>query len=105
MAPSKWPKADIAKLEAEAIKASRSAQVKEKLAQETALAAGDTGAEFDAFIKTEQTHWKAVIARAQIKPDGVWSPAGSAKLALIVSAIIFIAICASTAWANSTFHH
>ena len=55
MAPSKWPKANIAKLEAAAIKASRSAQVKEKLAQETALAVGGTGAEFDAFIKTEQT--------------------------------------------------
>lgn len=70
MAPSKWPKAHIAKLEAEAIKASRSAQVKEKLAQESALAVGSTGAEFDAFIKSEQTRWKAVIARAQIKPDG-----------------------------------
>jgi len=70
MAPSKWPKAHIARLEAEAIKASRSAQVKEKLAQETALAVGNTGAEFDAFIRAEQTRWKAVIARAQIKPDG-----------------------------------
>ena len=70
MAPSKWPKANIAKLEAEAIKASRSDQVKEKLGQETALAVGSTGAEFDAFIRTEQTRWKAVIARAQIKPDG-----------------------------------
>ena len=71
MAPSKWPKANIAKLETEAIKASRSAQVKDKLSQETALAVGSTGAEFDDFIRTEQTRWKAVIARAQIKPDGV----------------------------------
>lgn len=70
MAPSKWPKAHIDKLETEAIKASRSAQVREKLSQETALAVGSTGAEFDAFIKTEQARWKAVIARAQIKPDG-----------------------------------
>ena len=70
LAPSKWPKANIAKLEAEAVKASRSAQVKEKLAHETALAIGGTGAEFDAFIKTEQARWKAVVARAQIKPDG-----------------------------------
>jgi tripartite-type tricarboxylate transporter receptor subunit TctC len=44
--------------------------VKEKLAQETALAVGSTGAEFDAFIKSEQARWKPVIARAQIKPDG-----------------------------------
>ena len=70
LAPAKWPKANIARLEAEAIKASRGALVKEKLNQETALAIGSTGAEFDAFIKTEQTRWKAVIARAQIKPDG-----------------------------------
>lgn len=70
LAPSKLPRANIARLEAEAVKASRSAQVKDKLAQETALAIGGTGAEFDAFIKSEQVRWKAVIARAQIKPDG-----------------------------------
>jgi len=70
MAPSKWPKAHIAKLEAEAIKAARGSVVKEKLAQETALAVGNTGAEFDAFIKAEQARWKPVIARAEIKPEG-----------------------------------
>jgi len=70
LAPSKWPKAHIAKLEAEAIKAARGSVVKEKLAQETALAVGNTGAEFDAFIKAEQARWKPVIARAEIKPEG-----------------------------------
>lgn len=70
LAPSKWPKAHIAKLEAEAIKAARGSVVKEKLAQETALAVGNTGAEFDAFIKSEQARWKPVIARAEIKPEG-----------------------------------
>ncbi|MEY4425964.1 MAG: hypothetical protein RL535_262 [Pseudomonadota bacterium] len=70
MTPSKWSKANVAKLEAEAIKATRGAVVKEKLSQETALAVGNTGAEFDAFIKAEQARWKPVIARAQIKPDG-----------------------------------
>ena len=69
MAPSKWPKANIAKLEAEAIKATRSAAVRDKLAADTALAVGNTAAEFDAFIKSEQERWKPVIARAQIKPD------------------------------------
>jgi tripartite-type tricarboxylate transporter receptor subunit TctC len=71
LAPSKWPKPNIAKLETESIKAARSALVKEKLANETALAVGNTGAEFDAFIKVEQARWKAVIARAQIKPEGM----------------------------------
>lgn len=70
MAPSKWPKANVAKLEVDAIKAARSAVVKEKLSHESALAVGNTGAEFDAFIKAEQARWKPVIARAQIKPDG-----------------------------------
>ena len=71
MAPSKWPKANLARIEAESIKAARSSLVKEKLAHETAVAVGNSGAEFDAFIKTEQTRWKQVIARAQIKPEGM----------------------------------
>jgi hypothetical protein len=35
------------------------------------LAIGNTHAEFEAFIKLEQARWKSVIARAQIKPEGV----------------------------------
>jgi tripartite-type tricarboxylate transporter receptor subunit TctC len=70
MAPSKWPKAHVAKLEAEAIKAARGPLVRDKLAQELALAVGNTGIEFDAFIKMEQARWKPVIARAEIKPEG-----------------------------------
>ena len=70
MSPSKWPKANIAKLEAEAIKATRSAAVKDKLAADTALAVGNTSAEFESFIKAEQARWKPVIERAQIKPEG-----------------------------------
>ncbi|HEY8359982.1 MAG TPA: tripartite tricarboxylate transporter substrate binding protein [Ramlibacter sp.] len=70
MAPSKLPQAHIDKLEAEAIKASRSKIVSEKLGQETALAVGSTRAEFATFIRQEQARWKPVIARAQIKPEG-----------------------------------
>lgn len=70
LAPSKWPKAHVAKLEVEAIKAARSTLVKDKLANDTALAVGNTAAEFDAFIKAEQARWKPVIARAQIRPEG-----------------------------------
>ena len=71
LAPAKWPKAHIAKLEAEAIKAARGSLVRDKLSQDTALAVGNTGAEFDSFIKAEQARWKPVIARAQIKPEGI----------------------------------
>ena len=70
MAPSKWPKEHLAKLEAEAIKATRSAAVRDKLSADTALAVGNTALEFDAFIKAEQARWKPVIARAQIRPEG-----------------------------------
>ncbi|APW43013.1 Bug family tripartite tricarboxylate transporter substrate binding protein [Rhodoferax saidenbachensis] len=70
MVPSKWPKANAAKFEAEAIKAARGSVVKEKLGHEMALAVGNTGTEFGAFIKSEQARWKPVIARAEIKPDG-----------------------------------
>ncbi len=70
MAPSRVAKANSDKLEAEAMKASRTKAVADKLAQETALAVGSTRAEFAAFIKQEQARWKPVIARAQIKPDG-----------------------------------
>jgi tripartite-type tricarboxylate transporter receptor subunit TctC len=70
MAPSKMAKANIDKLEKEAIAATRSKLVQDKLSQDTALAVGDTRAEFEAFIKQEQARWKPVIARAQIKPDG-----------------------------------
>ena len=71
LAPTRWPKDHIAKLEADATKAARSTLVKDKLAADTALAVGSTGAEFGAFIRTEQTRWKQVIERAQIKPEGM----------------------------------
>ena len=71
LAPARWPKDHIAKLEAEATKAARGTAVKDKLAADTALAVGSTGAEFGAFIRTEQTRWKQVIERAQIKPEGM----------------------------------
>ena len=71
LAPARWPKDHIAKLEAEATKAARGTAVKDKLAADTALAVGSTGAEFGAFIRTEQARWKQVIERAQIKPEGM----------------------------------
>jgi tripartite-type tricarboxylate transporter receptor subunit TctC len=70
LTPSKWSKANTAKLEAEAIKAAQGNVVKDKLAQELALAVGSNGAEFQTFIKMEQARWSPVITRAKIKPDG-----------------------------------
>ena len=56
---------------AEAVKAARGKAVGDKLSQDTALAVGNTRAEFEAFIKQEQARWKPVIARAKIQPEGV----------------------------------
>ena len=71
LAPSKMAKANLDKLEKEAVAAARTKLVQDKLSQDTALAVGNTRAEFEAFIQLEQARWKPVIARAQIKPEGV----------------------------------
>ena len=71
LAPSKWPKAHIDRLEQEAVKAARGKTVSDKLSQDNALAVGNTRAEFEAFILQEQARWKPVIARAKIVPEGV----------------------------------
>jgi tripartite-type tricarboxylate transporter receptor subunit TctC len=70
MTPTKWSKSNSTKLETEAIRAVQGSQVKEKLSQELALAVGNTGVEFESFIKLEQARWKPVIVRANIKPEG-----------------------------------
>lgn len=71
LAPAKWPRANLDKLESHAVAAARSNLVREKLSQDTALAVGNSRTEFADFIQQEQTRWKAVIARAQIKPEGL----------------------------------
>ena len=70
LAPSRMAKAHIDKLEQEAIRAARGKVVSDKLSQDTALAVGNTSAEFARFIQQEQARWKPVIARAQIRPEG-----------------------------------
>ena len=70
LAPAKWPRAHTSKLEQEAIRATRSKAVGDKLSQDTAMAVGNTAAEFAKFIQQEQARWKPVIARAQIRPEG-----------------------------------
>ena len=71
LAPSKWSRPHLDKLEASAMAAARSQAVREKLSQDTALAVGNSRSEFEAFILQEQNRWKAVIARARITPEGV----------------------------------
>ena len=70
MAPSRMAKPNLDKLEQEAVRAARGRTVVDKLSQDTALAVGNSSAEFATFIQQERTRWKPVIARAQIKPEG-----------------------------------
>jgi tripartite-type tricarboxylate transporter receptor subunit TctC len=70
LAPARWQRANLLKLEAEAIRATQSTVVTDKLGQETAQAVGNSSAAFGAFIRAEQARWKPVIARAEIKPEG-----------------------------------
>ncbi len=69
MAPSTLPQPAADKLAAAAAKAMKEPQALERLSAEAAIAVGSTPAEFAKFIEVEQKRWKAVIARAKIKPD------------------------------------
>ena len=71
LAPSKFSKPNLEKLETHAVNAARSHTVKEKLSHDTALAIGSSGAEFDSFIQQEQKRWKTVIAKAKITSEGM----------------------------------
>jgi tripartite-type tricarboxylate transporter receptor subunit TctC len=69
LAPASMPEAHVQKLAAEASKAVRSTGAVERLSADAALAVGGSSADFAKFIAAEQTRWKAVVARAKIKPD------------------------------------
>ncbi|HMC15202.1 MAG TPA: tripartite tricarboxylate transporter substrate binding protein [Albitalea sp.] len=69
LAPSSLPKPAADKLAASAVKAIRAPGALERLTADAAIAVGNTPAEFARFIDAEQQRWKAVIARAKVKPD------------------------------------
>jgi tripartite-type tricarboxylate transporter receptor subunit TctC len=69
MAPASLPQAAIDKLAVAAASAVKQPSATEKLSADAAIAIGGTPAEFGKFIAVEQQRWKAVIARAKIKPD------------------------------------
>ena len=57
------------KLAAAAAKAMKEPSLLERLGNDAAISVGGTPAEFSKFIAQEQQRWKAVVARAKIKPD------------------------------------
>jgi tripartite-type tricarboxylate transporter receptor subunit TctC len=69
LAPANLPQDAADKLAAAAAKAAREKEVLERFETDAAIAVGSSPAEFAAFIAAEQKRWKAVIARAKIKPD------------------------------------
>jgi tripartite-type tricarboxylate transporter receptor subunit TctC len=71
LAPRSQPRAQLERLEAEAMRAVRSTAVAEKLGAETAQAVGNSAAQFAAFIREERARWQPVIARAGVRPEGI----------------------------------
>jgi len=69
LAPASLPQPAVDKLAVAAAAAVRQPASTEKFSADAAIAVGGTPAEFAAFIAVEQQRWKAVIARAKIKPD------------------------------------
>ena len=69
LAPASLPQPAVDKLALAAAAAVKQPGSTEKFSADAALAVGGTPAEFSRFIGVEQQRWKAVIARAKIKPD------------------------------------
>jgi tripartite-type tricarboxylate transporter receptor subunit TctC len=68
-APRGTPKDVIAKIHAVMAKALRTVEVREKLLAQGADAAGNTPAEFAAFLKSEIAKWSKVVRDSGTKPD------------------------------------
>ncbi|MEK8052693.1 tripartite tricarboxylate transporter substrate binding protein [Ideonella sp. DXS22W] len=69
LAPASLPQAAADRLATAAAAAVRMPATVERLNGDAAMAIGNTPAEFAKFIAVEQQRWKAVVARAKIKPD------------------------------------
>jgi tripartite-type tricarboxylate transporter receptor subunit TctC len=67
VAPIATPAPVLAKLYAAASEALRSAEVKEKLAAQGAIAVGNPPAEFEAYVKGEIERWGKVVAETGLK--------------------------------------
>jgi tripartite-type tricarboxylate transporter receptor subunit TctC len=67
VAPIATPAAVIGKIHAAATEALHSAEVKDRLAAQGALAVGNSSAEFASYVKSEIERWGAVIAATGIK--------------------------------------
>ena len=69
LAPAGTPQPVVARLNAEAIKSLRSAEMKERLAADGAEPQGSTPEEFGALIRSELEKWTRVVRAAGIEPQ------------------------------------
>jgi tripartite-type tricarboxylate transporter receptor subunit TctC len=67
--PNGTPREVVKRLQEESLKALKSNSVTERFTGDGAFGGGGPPEEFAAFIAQQQTTWKAIIARAGIKPD------------------------------------
>ena len=67
VAPIATPQAIIAKIHSAATQALNSAEVRDKLAAQGAIAVGNSAAEFSSYVKSEIERWGSVIAATGIK--------------------------------------
>jgi tripartite-type tricarboxylate transporter receptor subunit TctC len=69
LAPAGTPKAIVARLNAEIVKALQTPDLKDRFAKMGSTATSSTPAEFDAFIKRDYERWARVIRNAGIKAE------------------------------------
>ena len=67
--PARAPQTLVARLNSEILKVLQLPATRERFAAEGFEAAGDTPAQFAAYIKSEQVKWAKVIKNAGIKAD------------------------------------
>jgi tripartite-type tricarboxylate transporter receptor subunit TctC len=67
VAPIATPPAVLAKLHAAAVEALHSAEVRDKLAAQGAMAVGNPSSEFRAYVESETERWRKVIAATNLK--------------------------------------
>ena len=67
VAPVATPPAAVAKLHAAAVEALHTPEVRDKLAEQGAIAVGNSSAEFRAYVKSEIERWGKVIAATGLK--------------------------------------
>jgi tripartite-type tricarboxylate transporter receptor subunit TctC len=69
VAPARTPPAALAALQRAALAALTDPEVMRLLRDQGAIPAGNSPAEFTAFIRSETARWGEVIRRAGVKPD------------------------------------